>query len=55
MKWHKAVWKGMEAGLPAAIAAYSTSDESQFVMAATFCVGFVFGFLKNWWKHRGWK
>jgi hypothetical protein len=55
MKWHKAVWKGVEAGLPASIAAFSVSGESRLVMAVTFAAGFGFGFLKNWFKHRGWK
>ena len=51
MDWKKVVRKGLEAGLPAALGALGVSGEVK-VVVTTAVVGFLFGGIKNWWKHR---
>ena len=61
MKWRKAIRKGLEAGIPAALGAVgisrvadATNLESVVTGFGAALAGFVFGLVKNWLKHRKW-
>jgi len=50
MKWTKVLRKGLEAGVPAALAALGLSQEISLALGVAI-VGFIFGSAKNFIKH----
>lgn len=62
MNWKKAIRKGFEAGVPAALGAagvtsqLDTTNQENFAASIGAAIaGFLFGAIKNWLKHRKWK